>query len=235
MKFKHFLLTQWNVGLYGRKQKLRDKQYIVPTEWMESRWKLFTKYCVPSVANQKNKNFVWIVVVDPDTPVYWFDRIGDVVPTDTIVVAGKNFRQAAIDTIETVLSDEDRVVTSRCDNDDCIHQDFIGNIQDWFRIRNRTGVLTYPKGLVWNPKKDNLYHLRYVKNHFLTFIEKRGIKPVKTVLRARHTALTDRYKTFNVETDAHMWLEIIHDDNLANYSRGDKIASSKLNKQEFGL
>jgi len=235
MKFKHFVLTRYNLGIYDRKQKLRDKKRIVPEEWMENRWKLFTKFCVPSVSNQKCKDFVWIIVFDPKTPVGVLDEAEKVVPPNTIVCTGDNFRKKSIEVVESLLTDEDRVITSRIDNDDAIHQDFVGNIQEWFKIRKRTGVLTYSKGWVWDWLSNKLYHLRYIKNHFITFIEKRGAKPVKTVLRDRHTDLTSRFQTFRVETESHMWLESVHEDNLLNYARGDKVAMSKLKKQEYGL
>ena len=235
MKYKHFLLTRYNIGLYGRKQKMRSRKRINPEEWMANRWKLFEKYCVPSVENQTNKDFLWVVVFDPKTEAGWIDKAVGIVPENTVVITGENFRKTSIDVIESLLTDEDRVITSRMDNDDAIHKDFIKNVQEWFDIRKRTGVVSFPKGWVWNPEKNKLFHLRYTKNHFITFIEKRGPKPVKTVLRTRHTNITDNFQTFKVETDSYMWVEIIHAENMANYSRGNKVVVSKLKLKEYGL
>ena len=239
MTFKHFLLTRFNLGLYDRKQKTRDKKRIDPEVWMNNRIELVRKYTAPSIANQKSKNFVWIIVVDPQTSSKHFDSIVSLVPSSACVVEGENFRKTSSSTIEELLlrtnSKPDRVITSRIDADDAIHRSYIGTIQDWFQRKQRTGVLTFPKGLVYDSLKEKLYHLRYVKNHFLTFVEKRGPKPVRTVLRARHTALTDMFQTFKCETKPPLWLEVVHEDNLAKYSRGDRIPMSKLIRSDYGI
>jgi hypothetical protein len=212
---------------------MRSGQHIDYVDWMVNRMVLFEKYCVPSVKAQSCKNFEWMIVCDPATPDAWLKKIREV--SEATVLTGDNWRRTSIEYIENNLTDEDRVITSRCDNDDALHKDYIKTIQDWFERKQRTGVVTFPKGWVWNEGKNKLHHCRYVKNHFLTFIEKRGKKPVKTVLRTRHTALTDTFKTFKIETSFHAWLEVIHSDNMANYSRGQRSDSGKLVMGDYGL
>ena len=235
MGFKHYLLSRYNVGIYGRKQKMRSGMKIEPQKWMKNRHELFRKYCAPSVIKQSCDNFKWLIVLDPDTPMRDYLEIWNAARNDAIILYGDNFRKTCVKYIESNLKDESRVITSRCDNDDMLHKNFIANIQSWFGIRKRTGLVTYPKGLVWNPEKQKLRHLRYPKNHFLTFIEKRGPKPVKTVLRARHTQITDMFQTFKVETDSPMWCEIIHPENMANFCRGQKLPMEKLIEEDWGL
>lgn len=235
MNYKHYVLTRFNVNIYDRKQKMRSGQKIEPEKWMKNRIELFKKYCVPSVFNQSCGNFTWLIVLDTETPCGNFYDIQKVVGDGAVLLSGDNFRKTCIRYIEQDLDGEDRIITSRIDNDDAIHKEFIANIQSWFGMRKRTGLVTYPKGLVYNPEKQKLRHLRYPKNHFLTFIEKRGPKPVKTVLAHRHTKITDMFKTFMVETESAMWLEIIHPDNMANRVRGQKLPMEKLVREDFGI
>ena len=164
MRFQHFLLTRFNLGLYpaDMNQAYCDKSGQAPArdpdKWMDDRLELFDKYCVPSVMNQSNKNFTWLVVFDPKTPSKYRERIeryrddGVLVPLyaesrcrdEARVVAGR-FRgkllrflhfeaalPAARDYITQKLNpDADYVITTRLDNDDAIHSDFVRRVQDF--------------------------------------------------------------------------------------------------------
>lgn len=233
MNYKHFLLTRFNLGLYDKKQKTRTGNSIDPGEWMERRMELFKKYCAPSINSQTNKNFEWLIVLDKKTPGNQVDEVAKV--SNGTILFGENFRQTSIDYIESSLTTESRILTSRTDNDDALHKDYIKFIQDWFAIRRRTGVVTFPKGWQYNIAKNQLHHTRYKKNPFLTLIEKRGPKPVKTILANRHTRVTDMFKLFKIETDSHMWTQFIHEENLANYGWGDKTDMNKFIPGDYGL
>ena len=224
MSFRHFVVTRWNLGLYSRKQKTRSREVIDPERWMEHRWKLFTKYTVPSVWNQSCKDFTWIVVFDPKTPQRWVDRAYALGVT---VVLGKNFRKACKKAIGT----GGIVATSRLDNDDAIHRDYIKGIQDWYARKQKTGVLTYPVGWTYSPQKNKLKHYRYIRNPFLTLIEKAD-KKVRTILFTRHVWATDYYK-LHMLPDRHSWCQIIHEKNLANRSSGVKTPADSLRLEEW--
>ena len=63
MIYKHFILTRFNLFLYGdNPYKIEDKEL-----WMNHRIKLFEKYCLPSVQVQSCKDFTWIIAFDPET------------------------------------------------------------------------------------------------------------------------------------------------------------------------
>jgi len=54
---KHFLLTRFNL----RNEEwitTRDGGAVLTEEWLIQRFELFENYCLPSVMNQKNKNFL---------------------------------------------------------------------------------------------------------------------------------------------------------------------------------
>jgi len=233
MNFKHYLLTRFNIGLYDKKQKVRNGNKIDPEQWMESRTALFEKYCSPSINNQTNKNFTWLIVFDPATPQETIIDI--IINTGALALMGDNFRSTCINYIEKDLDGESVIITSRMDNDDALHKNFISHVQDWYKIRKRTGVVTFPKGWIYHHQKGKLFHVRYNNNPFLTLIEKRGPKDVKTILAHRHTKVVNMFHLWKIETDAHMWTQVIHGENLANYCRGDRSNMSQFTPGDYGL
>jgi len=229
--FEHFILTRFNIGLYAKSQKTRWGEHIDPDKWMDSRMVLWEKYCVPSIYAQTNQNFTWIVVFDPQTPQKYLDRATALLHPKHRIVLGHNFRQAAKKSIGKV--EKERLITSRCDNDDSINREYVERIQAKFKRSGKTGLLVFPCGWIWNPEKVKLYHSRYLKNPFVTLVEKPQSK-VHTVLAHRHTAIGDMFKVHLLE-GGHQWLQIIHGENLANYCHGDQVDESKLVKGDFGI
>jgi hypothetical protein len=61
--FHHFVLTRFNVKI-----GLGGGESVAPNlEWLVHRFDLFDKFCFPSVRNQSNLNFKWLVFFDVDT------------------------------------------------------------------------------------------------------------------------------------------------------------------------
>jgi len=238
-EFKHFLLTNFNLGLYDRTQKTRTGDKIKPVEWMDGRMELFKRFCAPSVNNQTCKNFEWLIVFDKETPVGYIDEI--VRHCDYTALFGDNFKQACVECIESRLTDEDRVITSRMDSDYGLHKDYIKLIQDWFSIYKKTGILSYPNGWIYNPEKSTLFDTRCLKNPFLTLIEKRCPKPVRTILAHRNKRVTDMFRLFlldrikDMKIDEHMWTQVVHGENLSNYCWGNKSNIENFIPGDYGL
>ena len=71
--FEHLIITRFNLNLYAR-----DK-HDAPTRterWLEHRFEIFERYCLPSVAAQTNPNFRWLCLFDAATPAAYRRRIG---------------------------------------------------------------------------------------------------------------------------------------------------------------
>ena len=71
--FEHLIITRFNLNLYAR-----DK-HDAPTRterWLEHRFEIFERYCLPSVAAQINPNFRWLCLFDAATPAAYRRRIG---------------------------------------------------------------------------------------------------------------------------------------------------------------
>jgi len=141
-RFQHFLMTRFNVGLYPKQmdQAYSDKQGRVPAKdpdgWMEKRFELFERFCVPSVRNQSMKDFTWLVVFDAKTPQRYLDR-AERVGHDCHLVPQRaergHRRTLRLFAAQSLRPDTKYLITSRIDNDDAIHRDFVGTVQGHLR------------------------------------------------------------------------------------------------------
>lgn len=70
--YSHFIITRFNLNLYAQ-----DK-HDLPTRtdrWLEHRFEVFERYCLPSVAAQTSGNFTWLCLFDAATPEPYRSRI----------------------------------------------------------------------------------------------------------------------------------------------------------------
>ncbi|WP_417558562.1 glycosyltransferase [Mesoflavibacter zeaxanthinifaciens] len=177
---KHFIATRFNLKVETWKTA-KDGSTVLTDEWLEERFELFEKYCYPSVINQKNKNFYWVIFFDIDTPKIFKGRIEnlirnhdfiDILYIDGIKAMNHSFNQYILEKLENT---KDFIITSRLDNDDAIHQDFVGTIQKLAIPKNET-VIDLRKGYQMDIS-ENVYEYRnYLNsfNPFISFIEVRN-------------------------------------------------------------
>lgn len=69
---RHFILTRFNLLLW---QQDKEGQKVRTIKWLEHRFLLFEKYCLPSIKNQTCQDFEWIVLFDSTTPERFKERI----------------------------------------------------------------------------------------------------------------------------------------------------------------
>ena len=72
MILQHFLLTRFNILLWRQD---KEGKKVRTTKWLEHRFTLFEKYCLPSIKNQTCQDFEWIVLFDSMTPDSFKERI----------------------------------------------------------------------------------------------------------------------------------------------------------------
>lgn len=104
-------------------------------QWLDHRFSLFEKYCLPSVRNQTCQAFIWIVLFDSKTPEMYKKRIDEYKKTCpqmiSVFVEPQNGRYfAEIFRREIVKRlDAKRVVSTYLDNDDALHMGFVEELQ----------------------------------------------------------------------------------------------------------
>lgn len=244
LKFKHFLLCRYNVGVYYRKWT-----NIQINEWMKKRLDLFFNFNYPSIKNQLCHNFCWILFFDDKTPIDYLDifkklniNVCSVDGQKTILPnihdAGPYLLQNdAKLTIQNNLNDEDIVISSRCDSDDCLSNCFFLNIQKMMRskiianiLNNNKIIFSFPNQLILD--KSSIYKRYYPKNQFISLAEKAD--NIKTVWEYNHNKICDKYNIFCFDEIGSLWN--IHDSNL---SPKIKYSAQKINdfpiKDVFGI
>ena len=68
LSFSHFIITRFNIKNQGWEYDKNCKE-VNNDEWLRHRIEIFEKYCLPSILNQTEKNFLWLVYFDVCPPV----------------------------------------------------------------------------------------------------------------------------------------------------------------------
>lgn len=72
--FLHYLIIRFSINLAGTNIFRKDRNPLNP-EYLEKRFSLFTQFCLPSLKNQTNKNFVLILIIDPELKMEYRERL----------------------------------------------------------------------------------------------------------------------------------------------------------------
>ena len=105
---------------------------------MNERLELFSNFCLPSVINQSNKNFKGLLFFDSSTSDKFRIKIDAILKSHSQIIpfyigGMPKFQESISNYIKANTSDKEYLITSRIDNDDCIHIDFINEIQKQFK------------------------------------------------------------------------------------------------------
>lgn len=186
---------------------------------MTDRWRLFERFCLPSVTGQSSKDFHWLVFFDADTPASWRDRIDATVasPRFRPVFLREPFTGDAVAAAISAahLNDAPFLITSRLDNDDALAPHFIARVQSAFRP-HRLQFLNFPLG--YQLAGGRVYLRPYLAGSFASLIEQVGAGPVRTVHFTDHH-LIGRYPLRQIWSPP-AWLQVVHGRNVANEVRG---------------
>lgn len=224
--FNHFILTRFNVKVAYSKSGIG-----LDPEWLNHRFKLFEKFCYPSVRAQLNQDFKWIVYFDGQTPQVFKDKIKQYSKWQNFipVYVDNEFTNQVNKSIllNNLPAGVEYLITTRLDNDDAISKDFIQIIQNNFHEQNSEFInLAY--GYVWKDSK--LYSFKYPNNPFISLIErinKFTVDEFKTVLCKEHTQLSSIGQIKQIKTQP-AWLQVVHERNVSNRIRGIRQPMKKL-------
>ena len=225
-KFTHYLVTRFNVPI---EQWDRDKQgqRTLDEAWMAHRLDLFSRFCVPTISGQAEKNFKWIIYCDKHTDSLALDHIHKAIQEvqNTSVRFAVDFNQLLNDLKLLILNaDTSFVITSRVDNDDGLGKNFISDVQKNFVEKDNT-IINLNGGILYDEEKRILTEIRDKRyNHYGSLIEE--IKPADnlvSVLGYPHDKPPSHYHIINVDC-WFSWLKIIHSRNLSSRTHGIPIS-----------
>lgn len=121
--FLHVVATRFNIGAFSE-------------PWLEYRQELFEVLTLPSLDAQTERNFVWVLGIDPDTPPRFRKILDEMVESRPYIrlleaelfndFEGALIRWCRDEAESRGLS---HILTTRIDSDDALHRDLFGEIQ----------------------------------------------------------------------------------------------------------
>ncbi len=208
----HILMTRFNVRL-GLEAPSPDDA------WLRHRLDLFTRYTFQSVRAQVCPPDCWLVFCGPSPE--WLRQelcqLKNALPVMELVFVDGLFGPdvASGAAIQYMPAGAEFLITTRIDNDDSIATDYLKAIRD--NAANRSSVfLNFTRGVQIANRR--LYYRSDPSNAFISLIESVN-GSIKTVFVDQHQLLCRYGPIVQIHTHP-MWLQVIHDNNLANRARG---------------
>jgi len=217
--FKHFLITRFNLRKDDWTTNKKNKA-VLTEEWHKNRFKLFTDYCFSSVKSQTNKDFLWLVYFDTTTPDDYKNIIASLQKEMTnfipIYIEGMSH---FLPSIKSYIKDfdEEYLITSTLDNDDCISRTYINEVQkrfakqDFMAVDFIDGFTIQTQSLIKVGKKIHQF------NPFISLIEKNN-NP-KTICNVSHRIWKKEKRILQIR-GIRVWASVIHHENKVNEFTG---------------
>ena len=212
--------------------------------WLETRFRLFEEFCLPSVAAQTSQHFNWIIYFDRDTPQVFKDRIKALQAKTQFEAYFTGLFPASgwPDSLQTVLGPLPAVIlTSRLDNDDALAVDYMQRTWEVACAQlptltracdtkadpsaGRTGIVL-TNGFI---RADNrAYRLAHPSNAFVSWLE-RTDDPARlmTAMGIAHMDAAASGRLVQVSGPG-SWLQLVHGGNVSNKVRGQRVGPVAL-------
>lgn len=215
--FYHYLITRFNLKNPDW-ELTKNNETLLDSTWMDERLNLFETYCLPSVVSQTNQNFEWLLFFDSSTAEKYRTKIAELTQNH------KNIRLFFIDGMPTFIpsinaflatnaNDKPFLITSRIDNDDCVHKDYINEVQKVFNKQDFLAVDIINGYTMQVEPNFILGKKEHIFNPFISLIE-RNDNP-KTVWHYVHNMWKKEPRIIHL-TEKRLWLSIIHGKNKVN-------------------
>lgn len=229
-KCVHLILTRFNLAIHFGCQMRNGSEVPKESPWLNeeylnNRFAIFERYTFPSFQQQTQSEFTWIVLFHRNTPPKFKKRI------EILQTKMKQFCPLFLDDEECKnLSDylskyikenykDKTIISTRVDNDDCVHAEFVGNIEKKIKITN-TGIFSFTNGLQYDYKNKTV--LKYINkdNHFITMMSASEVEN-NHILKYNHDEISKLVvqNSFELQcetTAIPMWVEIITNNNFSN-------------------
>lgn len=217
--FQHFLITRFNLRSPDW-TATKSSTPVLDEAWLAHRFGLFERFCLPSVAAQECADFQWLVYFDVDTPGHWRERI------ERCRRSCRQMQAVFVDGMPAFLPDVQRrlaassapwVISSRLDNDDCLHREHIALLQAEFR-ESPYLLLDVVDGYTLEIQPRHRLGLAIDPcNPFVTLVE-RNAQP-QSIWHRSHGSWKHESRVRQIR-GRRTWLSIIHDQNKSNDFQG---------------
>jgi hypothetical protein len=219
--FDHYLITRFNLRKAGW-ERTKNNEALLNQSWMDERMWLFSNFCFPSVAAQRNAAFTWLIFFDESTPAHYREPIAFMTASyphiEAHYIDGMDaFYPQVKQLIAQRSSSKPYIITSRIDNDDAVHRDFIYEVQKQFKQQKYCaidlvkGYSLQVKPTIMLGKKEHIF------NPFISLIEQ-NVNP-KTVWFSDHNMWKKETRVTQIK-DKRLWIAVIHEKNKINNFNG---------------
>ena len=236
--FQHFIITRFNLTNETWNYDKNNVKVLDET-WLNKRYKLFENYCFPSLLNQKEKEFIWLVYFDINTPENYKkenEKYARIFPNFTPVYKN-NFKHFTSDLCsdirKLIAEDTEYIITSRIDNDDAFHCDAIKIIQQQFNFQEKA-IVDLTKGFCLQVKPSFKLSKSSLKlGPFVSLIERIDDGCFETIISRAHTDWNSIENIIEIKKQP-LWIQIIHENNLLNVLNGN-IVRKNINLEDFNF
>ncbi|MDE3078461.1 MAG: hypothetical protein KGI94_00345 [Paracoccaceae bacterium] len=217
--FEHVVMTRFNLATPGREHVLRNR-----AGWLEERFDLFERYCLPSIAAQSVTDFHWIIYFDEATPDAFRQRIErcrKVAPFVPYYTGPLETFDLPRTLHETFGFRPDHLLTTRLDNDDALAIDYVARVQAEVRRQGlRLGGYNVLNGFIL--AHGALYQIAHRSNAFFSFLAPYE-ENVTTAASIKHMELAKHAPVIQIDGPGG-WLQVVHGGNVSNKIRGTRVS-----------
>ena len=221
-EYLHVINTCFNLD-YNSYDYIPRDLYKNP-EWLEGRFVLFEKYCLPSMMSQTDKNFLWLINVHKDTPEEYKQKFREyqnlcpqlrITYATTTIDYSNNLRNF----VRNDAPKKEYLVTTRLDSDDALACDYIENIHKHL-YKGLGYFIDFNYGYIYDAENKLVHHTKFRRNPFVSRVEK--TVELRTVHMAPHDKINQAGFVLTIKDKRHpMWAQVIHGTNMINKVDGD--------------
>lgn len=240
MTFSHYIITRFNLPLSSR--SIKNGLDVCSQDYLSKRIDIFERFCMPSIRQQTCQNFKWLILFDIKTPdVYkqiaagWHNIYPNLIPcyldvedygglpsgselvtdVDTDSSMLQITSQFVGDTIRSLeVSHPEWILTSRIDDDDALHQDWIARVQGLFKACPQQLAYDFVYTYKYVLKESIVYRYALRNGHFLTLAEPSDTE-FRSVLFCNHLEMDKYFKVEHIYGRT-LQTELIHSENVVN-------------------
>lgn len=217
--YKHFVITRFNIRAnYSCTLRNPDKnpmKRILDQDYLQERFKIFEKYTLPSIKNQTNQNFIWLILFHKNTPNIFKRRVEQLKKEYAFIdlYFGDEEKFNFSEYCNNLKENIKYTITTRIDNDDMFSDDYIEKVQEYANSNFSECIVSFSNGRKYDLASKKKYEYERKDNHFLSML---GTKK-ECILQYNHAKIFDSgKKVVLLNSNKPMWTEIIHDSNVIN-------------------
>jgi len=202
-EFEHYVVTRF--------------AYPTNYPYFEERKRIFKLFLIECLKEQTNKNFKFIIIGNDKTHELEEELKGI---NYQILHEGLGFvKEKPLEVFDLQCN---YLITTRFDDDDLVHPEFVGKIQELFKKLDYLSpyVIDF-KGFRYDMRNRKAYKVTeydprtgWGTSPFLTFVEKADIENIKTCVYLKHGHMGHNFHLHYV--DQEYWIQVAHHLNISN-------------------